>query len=161
MSPFPTLRKRFPAEDMPCLVKSILSAFSMVLLGCMCSGCLFRLEHNTTSPGARGVVLDAQTRSPLSGADVVVSRLWMEVPIASDALTNTRPPVVTTGRSGLLDHLMPKHLQFLIRFRSKNVHSQALRGFSFLNFLWLQVSRTQDLLNFKSLGGGDVTGQPG
>src|SRR5882672_5756656 len=74
--------------------------FSLVMLGLLCSGCLVRLEHNMTSPGARGVVLDARTRAPLSGAEVVVSRVCMESPVVSDALTNTRPPVVTTGKSG-------------------------------------------------------------
>ena len=76
------------------------SLFSVVVLGLMCSGCLLRLEHNTTSPAARGVVLDARTRAPLSGAKVVVSRVCTESPVVSDALTNTRPPIVTTGKSG-------------------------------------------------------------
>lgn len=69
------------------------------MLGCICSGCV--LEYNTTSPGAQGVVLDSHTRAPLSGADVVVSQLWgIEPPTVSDALTNTRSPVVRTGKNG-------------------------------------------------------------
>jgi len=73
------------------------------MLGILCSGCL-KLERQVTSPGARGVVLDAQTHAPLSGAVVVVSR---EVPYfgtniltVSEALTSTRPPTVTTGKKG-------------------------------------------------------------
>jgi hypothetical protein len=45
----------------------------LALVAAMCSGCLLRVEHNATSPGARGVVLDAETRAPLVGANVVVS----------------------------------------------------------------------------------------
>lgn len=72
-----------------------------VLLALVCSGCLLRLEHNTTSPGGRGIVLDAQTHAPLSGAEVVISRVAdMQAPKVSDALTNTRPPVVTTRANG-------------------------------------------------------------
>jgi len=55
--------------------KSIFSFCSMVAIGFLCSGCLFRLEYNKTSPGARGIVPDAQIRALLSGAEVVVSRL--------------------------------------------------------------------------------------
>jgi len=80
-------------------VKSIRNLYGIVALGYLCSGCL--LEHNTTSPGARGVVLDAQTHVPLNGAKVVISRLSdLQPPAVSDALTNTRPPIVTTGKDG-------------------------------------------------------------
>jgi hypothetical protein len=42
------------------LVKSIRNIIGVVLVGGVCSGCLLRVEHNTTSPGAKGV-------SPLQG----------------------------------------------------------------------------------------------
>jgi hypothetical protein len=72
-------------------------------LGILCSGCL-SLEHQVTSPGASGVVLDAQTCAPLSGAAVVVSRssssFGTNLLAISNALTYTRPPTVTTGKNG-------------------------------------------------------------
>jgi hypothetical protein len=77
--------------------------FLIFLLPCiLCSGCLFHFERDTASPGARGVVVDSQTHNPLSGATVVVSRLsnMGQLPPVADALTNTRPPIVTTGKSG-------------------------------------------------------------
>lgn len=75
---------------------------SVIFLGLLCSGCL-KFERQVTSPGARGVVLDAHTRAPLSGVNVAVSRLEnlnTNPPALSDALTNTRPPMVTTGKDG-------------------------------------------------------------
>jgi hypothetical protein len=88
---------RWPARSMASKVLSVM------MLGFLCSGCL-KLERQVTSPGARGVVLDAQTRAPLSGAAVVVSRavpyFGTNFLTVSEALTNTRPPVVTTGKNG-------------------------------------------------------------
>jgi hypothetical protein len=60
----------------------------------------------TSSPGASGMVLDAQTHAAISGAQVVVSRSWpRERPDYSpstlaNALTNTRPPLIITGTNG-------------------------------------------------------------
>ena len=75
----------------------------MMVLGLLSSGCL-KFERQVTSPGARGVVLDAQTHAPVSGAAVVVSRavpyFGTNFLTVSEAFTNTRPPVVTTGRNG-------------------------------------------------------------
>ncbi|HEV2455479.1 MAG TPA: hypothetical protein VGY98_14540 [Verrucomicrobiae bacterium] len=96
-------------------MKSIRNVFGVVILGFVCSGCLLRVEHNTTSPGARGVVLDAQTHQPLSGAEVVVSRLWdTQPPTFSDALTNTRPPVVTTGKRGRFSIQPERHWDLVV-----------------------------------------------
>jgi hypothetical protein len=75
----------------------------MMALGLLCTGCL-KFERQVTSPGARGVVLDAHTHAPVSGAAVVVSRaepyFGTNFLTVSEALTNTRPPVITTGKSG-------------------------------------------------------------
>ena len=83
------------------LVKLVHSIVSMAILGSFCSGCV-RLEHHITSPSAQGIVLDARTHSPLRGVQVVVSRtqFWTNSPTVAEALTNTRPPIVTTGKSG-------------------------------------------------------------
>lgn len=89
---------------------------SVMMLGLLCSGCL-KLEHQVASPGARGVVLDAQTHTPLSGAAVVVSRLcYMSTnpPAISDALTNTRPPVITTGKDGRFRIPAEQHRELIV-----------------------------------------------
>jgi hypothetical protein len=59
------------------------------------SGCL-PLRYNT-SPGASGMVVDAERHSPIAGAEVVVSELIYPPPSAEAAFTNSRPPLVTTG----------------------------------------------------------------
>jgi hypothetical protein len=53
-----------------------------------------------TSPGASGVVLDSRTRSPIDGAEVLVSRLTYPPPSVEAALTNSRPPTVITTNGG-------------------------------------------------------------
>jgi hypothetical protein len=91
---------------------------SVMMLGYICSGCL-KLEHQVTSPGARGVVLDAQTHAPLAGADVVVSRLHYlstNPPAVSDALTNTRPPVVTTRKDGRFRIPAEQHRELIVNY---------------------------------------------
>ena len=63
-----------------------------------CSGCWPR--SFTTNPGVSGVVLDAQTRSPVSGAKAIVS-LSKYPPYSKDELlTRTRPPQVITDDAG-------------------------------------------------------------
>lgn len=69
-----------------------------VLLACACSGCV-PLRFNT-SPGASGVVVDAERHAPLPGAEVVVSQLIYPPPSADEAFINSRPPVVMTDASG-------------------------------------------------------------
>ncbi|HTL58001.1 MAG TPA: carboxypeptidase-like regulatory domain-containing protein [Candidatus Limnocylindrales bacterium] len=69
-----------------------------ILLLVWCSGCLpWRFN---TSPGASGVVVDAERHAPLSGAEVVVSQLIYPPPSAEAAFTNSRPPIVTTDAQG-------------------------------------------------------------
>jgi len=69
-----------------------------VLLAFTCAGCV-PLRFNT-SPGAYGLVLDAERRAPITGAEVVVSQLIYPPPSAQEAFTNSRPPVVTTDAQG-------------------------------------------------------------
>jgi len=91
---------------------------SVMMLGPLCSGCL-KLEHQVTSPGARGVVLDAQTQAPLIGAHVLVSRLCnvsTNPPATPDALTNTRPPVVTTGKDGRFRVPAEQHRKLIVDY---------------------------------------------
>jgi len=90
---------------------------SMMVVGFLCSGCL-KFERQVTSPGARGVVLDARTRAPVIGAAVVVSRavpyFGTNILTVSDALTNTRPPVVTTGKNGCFRIPVEQHHQLIV-----------------------------------------------
>ena len=91
---------------------------SVMVLGVLCSGCL-KFERQVTSPAARGVVLDAQTHAPLSGAEVVVSRLHdlsTNPPAISDALTNTRPPVVRTGKDGRFRIPAEQHHELIVDY---------------------------------------------
>src|SRR5215813_11651783 len=54
----------------------------------------------TTSPGASGVVLDSQTHAPIVGAEVVVSRSTYPPGSVGEAVTNSRPPMITTETNG-------------------------------------------------------------
>jgi hypothetical protein len=67
-------------------------------IGVSLSGCL-PLRYNA-SPGASGVVVDAERHSPIAGAEVVVSQLIYPPTSAEAAFTNSRPPVVTTDTVG-------------------------------------------------------------
>jgi hypothetical protein len=88
-----------------------------LLLLTLCTGCW--PAHITTSPGASGIVLDSETRAPIRGASMVVSRSegrWVQSdfevidhpPSLERALTNSRPPQVLTGDSGSFS-IRPKH----------------------------------------------------
>jgi hypothetical protein len=69
------------------------------LLLLLASSACIPLRFNT-SPGASGVVLDSRTRSPIDGAEVVVSRLTYPPPSVEAALTNSRPPTAITTNGG-------------------------------------------------------------
>lgn len=72
--------------------------------GLSCSGCV--PERITASPGATGVVLDANTHDALPGATVVMTYSQRpgfadtEPLTLAEARTNARPPVVITGTYG-------------------------------------------------------------
>ena len=103
-------------------MKSIHHVFSFVVLGFLCSGCL-KLEHHITSPGARGIVLDAQTHSPLSGARVVVSTLSdFQPPTVADALARARPPVVTTRANGHFHISEEGHWNLVVDYLIEPLH---------------------------------------
>ena len=76
----------------------LVGAFLCIAVCLSLSGCL-PLPYNT-SPGASGIVLDAERHAPIAGAEVVVSELIYPPPSAEAAFTNSRPPVVTTDTSG-------------------------------------------------------------
>jgi hypothetical protein len=54
----------------------------------------------TTSPGANGRIVDASTRAPVSGAEVVISRSTYPPPSANAAYTNSRAPIVMSREAG-------------------------------------------------------------
>ena len=90
--------------------------FLILLLPCiLCSGCLFRIEHDTTSPGARGVVLNTQTHVPVTGAIVAVSRAYGYTNAApvSEALSEIRRPVVITSSDGRFSIRPERHSQLV------------------------------------------------
>ena len=110
-NPDATLRSSF--QPMPSL-----RIFNLILLGALCTGCL-KYERQVTGPGAMGVVLDAQTHAPLSGTDVVISRLYSfstNPPTVWDALTNTRPLVVTTGKDGRFRIPAEQHHELIVDY---------------------------------------------
>lgn len=54
----------------------------------------------TTSPGASGRVVDASTHSPLSGAQLAISRSTYPPDSADQAFTNSRSPIVLSQDGG-------------------------------------------------------------
>jgi len=83
-----------------------------ILLLIWCSGCL-PLRYNT-SPGALGVVVDADRHSPVSGAEVVVSHLIYPPPSVDAAFTNRRPPLVTTDAKGYFSVPVERRWDFFV-----------------------------------------------
>jgi hypothetical protein len=89
----------------------------VLAVGLLCQGCFpLRVPE---SPGASGVVVDARTRAPLAGAEVLVSRALFHsppmvrgvtygpdnpqpiiAPTMEEALAYARPPLVVTGADG-------------------------------------------------------------
>ena len=82
-------------REVPCPFVRIPTLLVALLL---LAGC-FPLRF-TTSPGASGVVVDSQTRAPIAGAEVVVSRSTYPPGSMDEALTNRRPPSITTETNG-------------------------------------------------------------
>ena len=69
-----------------------------------CAGCV--PQRITASPGANGVVLDADTRAPVRDAQVLMLYSkrpgWPDatMPTLDEARTNIRPPIVVSGNMG-------------------------------------------------------------
>ena len=93
-------------------MKFACNTIAALAIGFLCSGCL-RLEHNTTGPGARGVVLDAKTHLPLSGAQVVGSTT------GTNALAHAHPPLVTTGTNGCFDIPAERHWNLIVDYMTE------------------------------------------
>jgi hypothetical protein len=69
-----------------------------VLLLALCSGCI--PLRFTTSPGASGRIVDAHTHTPISGAEIVISRSTYPPSSPDSAYTNSRSPKVMTRDDG-------------------------------------------------------------
>ena len=54
----------------------------------------------TTSPGASGKIVDASTHSPVSAAEIVISRSTYPPESPDSAFTNSRPPLVMSLQAG-------------------------------------------------------------
>ena len=70
----------------------------LLMAGLLCSGCV--IYHETDSPGAKGVVLDSQSRSPIQGVEVTVSQSSDPSLTLTNALAELRPPTVITDQAG-------------------------------------------------------------
>jgi hypothetical protein len=68
------------------------------ILALLSSGCV--PWKFTTSPGATGRVVDARTHTPISGAELVISRSTYPPPSVEKAFVNHRAPMVMTGETG-------------------------------------------------------------
>ena len=80
-------------------MKSLLRSLTLFLMaGLLCSGCV--IYHETDSPGAKGVVLDSRSRSPIQGAEVAVSQSSDPALSLTNALAELRPPTVITDQAG-------------------------------------------------------------
>jgi hypothetical protein len=78
----------------------------LLTLALLCTACLpLRL---TTSPGASGRVLDSQTRAPIAGAEVVISRSTYPPPSVEEAFSNHRSSIVSTDTAGQFS-IPPEH----------------------------------------------------
>ncbi len=82
---------------------------TVLLVSC---GCI-PLRFNT-SPGASGIVVDAQTHAPIDGAKVAVSKLSYPPVCAEAALTNSRPPLVLTADAGHFTVPVERRLDFYV-----------------------------------------------
>ena len=69
-----------------------------VLLLALCSGCI--PLRFTTSPGASGRIVDSRTHTPISGAEIVISRSTYPPSSPDYAYTNSRSPKVMTRDDG-------------------------------------------------------------
>ncbi len=90
-------------------MKLIPASLSLVAVGLLCTGCWPLLL--TSSPGASGIVVDAQTHAAIGGAQAVVCRssVWGPAPRSvADALTNARPPRVVSKADGRFS-IRPEH----------------------------------------------------
>jgi hypothetical protein len=91
----------------------------------LCAGCY--PQRLSTSPGASGVVLDATTLRAVSGAYVEVSNSrrigWKDeaMPTLDAALTNARPPMVTTGING--DFFIPRESVLALNAAAEDWHA--------------------------------------
>src|SRR5689334_4290966 len=93
-----------PGQD---LLRKCFGQISLLaLVALSCTSCL--PLRFTTSPGASGVVVDSQTHAPIAGAEVVISHSIYPPASLADALTNGRPPTVTTEDNGRFS-IPPEH----------------------------------------------------
>jgi hypothetical protein len=66
----------------------------------------------TTSPGAMGRIVDASTHAPVSGAEIVISRLTYPPDSPEMAFTNSRPPTVMSREAGQFSVPLERRLDF-------------------------------------------------
>jgi hypothetical protein len=72
--------------------------FTTLLLLILTVGCF--PVHQRISPEVSGVVIDAQSHLPISGAEAVIAYAWYKPTATLESYTNTRPPTVFTKADG-------------------------------------------------------------
>ena len=96
-------------------IHSLAGLFALTLL---CAGCW--PARVTSSPAARGVVLDFETEKPISGAKVQMSDSWNPMwnmnnpPQLAEVLSKARPPLVITGTNG--EFSIPRKHKWVIMY---------------------------------------------
>jgi hypothetical protein len=74
---------------------TVLVCFAAMVFCCGCIPLRF-----TTSPGASGTIVDAATRAPLNGAEIVISRSTYPPESPEKAFSNGRSPKVMSHENG-------------------------------------------------------------
>lgn len=82
------------------IVKNLLQLSGLIAAGLLSSGCF--PARFTTSPGATGVVLDSQTRAPISHAELFVSKANYQLPVVTNPVTGKSEEVVPATEDQLV-----------------------------------------------------------
>jgi len=92
---------RFSFGTLSCF-ESVMRAtiFAAMMMAVIFSGAGCFPVHQTISPGVSGVVVDAHSHVPISGAEAVIAYTSYHPPTIPDLITNTRPPTVFTKADG-------------------------------------------------------------
>jgi hypothetical protein len=99
-------------------MKRVYPPAGLLALALLCAGCW--PARITSSPAARGVVLDFHTQKPVGGAKVQMSYSWNVVwnlnnpPPLAEVLSNARPPLIITGTNG--EFSIPRKHRWVIMY---------------------------------------------
>jgi hypothetical protein len=103
-----TLKRRKRRAPLAILSSPYMALLSVLFVVWLCTGCV--PMRFTTSPGASGKIVDASSHSPLSGAEIVISRSTYPPDSADKAFANRRPPIVMSREGGLFSVPLERRL---------------------------------------------------